>query len=353
MTAASPAPGSVTPEGRIVRLAEPQNEEFDLGRLSGPITPNEQFYVRSHGPVPAIDPASWRLTVDGLVDQPLSLSLDDLRSMLRRDETATLECAGNRRTFQQPIPPGVPWQDGAVSTALWEGIPLAAVLDRARVSDSARHVLLEGADLCPTDAGPALFARSIPLELARDPGTLLAYSMNGVPLPPEHGAPVRVVVPRYYAMNCVKWVTRITATTVPHTGYFQANDYLLWFSEDDPGREIGPVRVMATIGRPRPGTTLAVGRTTIAGAAWTGTGAIERVEISTDGGQTWSPASLGEPSAPGVWRLWTHEWDVTPGAHTLMARATDSEGNTQPDSLPPNRKGYANNVVLRIPVEAV
>lgn len=347
MAASAPEPGGITPEGRIVRVADPQNEEFDFGRLSGPITPTEQFYIRSHGPTPTLDAADWLLRIDGLVERPASLTLDDLRAMPDREAVATLECAGNRRTFQDPVPGGVPWGDGAVSTARWGGVALAALLSRVGLAAGARHVLLEGADVCPTDSGPQAFARSIPLELALAPETMLALTMNGETLPLEHGFPARVVLPRSYAMNDVKWLTRITLTAEEHGGHFQQSDYRLWFDDADPGREIGPVRVFAAIARPRPDSVIPAGRTTVAGAAWTGSGVISGVEVSTDGGATWHAATLQDAAKEGVWRLWEHVWDATPGEHTLMARATDSAGNVQPATLPPNRKGYANNFVLR------
>lgn len=351
MTAsASHVPGDVTPEGRIVRVVDPQNEEFDFGRLAGVITPNERFYIRSHGPAPVLEPATWRLEVSGLVDRPMELSLADLRAMAQRESVATLECAGNRRTFQVPVPGGVPWQDGAVSTARWAGVPLGTVLRQAGVQAGGGHVLLEGADVCPTDGGPVVFARSIPLEQALAEDTLIALTMNGEPLPAEHGGPARVTVPRHYAMSSVKWLTRIGVQAEPHAGHFQQNDYRLWYADDDPGRDIGPMRVMATIAVPRREATIPAGRTVIRGAAWTGTGTVRSVEVSTDGGTTWQPARLGGEAASGLWQLWELAWDARPGEHTLLARATDSEGNRQPDVLPPNRKGYANNFVLPVRV---
>lgn len=348
MATGTPEPGSTTLEGRIVRTVEPQNEEFDFRRLTGSVTPTDLFYVRNHGPVPHLDPVSWRLEIDGLVARPQSFTVEDLRALQEREGVATLECAGNRRTMQSPVPAGVPWSDGAVSTARWGGVPLAVLLEDAGVAAEAGHVLLEGADLCPTEEGPAPFARSIPLELARERETLIALSMNGEPLPPEHGAPARLVVPRHYAMNCVKWLTRVTLQREPHAGHFQTHDYRLWFDQAGEGEEIGPMRVTATIATPRPGAVLSAGRTRILGAAWTGNGIVERVDVSTDGGDSWNEASLDAAAEAGVWRLWSLEWDATLGEHTLMARATDSAGNSQPDSLPPNRKGYANNSVVPI-----
>jgi DMSO/TMAO reductase YedYZ molybdopterin-dependent catalytic subunit len=350
MTAPSRAPGEVTPEGRIVRVAVPQNEEFDFARLEDVLTPNAEFYIRSHGPDPLLDVRTWRLEVSGLVDRPLSLAYADLLALAHRETTATLECAGNRRTFQHPVPGGVPWRDGAISTARWGGVPLHVVLQLAGVQPAGRHLLLEGADRCPTDSGPARFARSIPSGVALDHAALIALRMNDEPLPAEHGAPARVVLAGSYAMNSVKWLTRLHVQAEAHDGYFQQNDYRLWYAEDDSGAEIGPMRVMATIAVPRPDSTIAAGQTHVRGAAWTGTGTIVRVEVSTDGGAGWRDAQFSSEAETGVWRLWQLRWQAPPGEHVLMARATDSAGNTQPLSLPPNRKGYANNFVLPVHV---
>lgn len=341
-------PGSVTREGRIVRMVQPRNDEFDLGRLEDTITPNDEFYVRSHGSVPEVDPTDWRLEVSGLVETPLSLSLTDLKEMEQQQGTITLECAGNRRTFQNPVPGGVPWKDGAISTARWGGVSLATVLRRAGIKPEGKHVLLEGTDVCPTDSGPTIFARSISADLALQDSTLLALTMNGEPLPREHGAPARVTLPGYYAMNSVKWLSRINVQSEPHTGHFQVNDYRIWHSDDDPGKDIGPVRVTSTIASPRPDSTIKPGRNRVRGVAWTGTGTVSRVEVSTDGGASWREASFTTEAQPGAWRLWELDWEAPSGEQTLMARATDTEGNTQPDSLPPNRKGYARNYVLPV-----
>lgn len=351
MATVSREPGSITPEGRIVRVVDPQNEEFDVRRLDQVLTPNDQFYIRTHGNTPDLDPTSWRLAVTGLVERPLSLALADLQAMQRRDETATLQCAGDRRTFQDPVPGGVPWRDGAVSTARWGGVPLAAVLRQAGIRPAGTYVVLEGADTAPTDAGRATFARALPIDLALAESTLIALTMNGEPLPREHGAPARVVVPRYYAMNSIKWLTRLHVQAEPFTGHFQVNDYRLWYGDDDPGTDLPPQRVMSVIAAPRGEQPIPAGRTRIHGAAWTGTGTVQQVEVSPDGGRSWQPATFTSEATPGVWRLWECWWDATPGEHTLLSRAADSEGNRQPDALPPNRKGYANNFVLPIAVK--
>lgn len=350
MTAQLRIPGARLPEGRIVRVADPMNDECDLARAFSLLTPNEAFYIRCHGPIPHTN-NGWRLSVEGLVRQPLALSLADLRALPRREIVLTLECAGNRRTLQRPVPPGVPWQTGAVSTARFAGVPLAAVLQLAGLHPEVRHICMEGADHCPTDEGVTPFARSIPIELALQETTLLALEMNGAPLPPEHGAPLRVVLPGYYAMNAVKWLVRLTAHAEPEPGHFQTRDYLLWHGEDGVGDEIGPIRVVAVIASPAAGSRIAAGRTLIRGMAWTGTGVVERVEVSTDGGSSWQEARFTSDATPGVWRLWECPWEATPGMHTLLARATDTAGHVQPEAVPSNRKGYANNAIVPVTIE--
>lgn len=342
-------PDRRTPEGRIIRTEDPPNQEFDLTRLTDPVTPNDQFYVRCHGDVPATSPA-WRVTVLGLVERPLSLSLDELRALPQAEAVVTLECAGNRRTLQRPTPGGVAWQEGAVSTARWRGVRLAEILARAGVHPDARHVRLVGADRCDSDDAEVPFARSIPIERARTGGALLALTMNGEPLPTLHGAPVRAVVPQVYAMDSVKWLRTIELARDPEPGPFQSEDYQLWYGSSPVGEEIGPLRVASVIASPRPPRELRAGRQRIRGAAWTGSGTVVDVQVSTDAGATWRPARLLGEATPGAWVLWETEWTAVPGEHTLLARAMDSAGNRQPDALPPNRKGYANNFVVPVTV---
>ncbi|HEX5385788.1 MAG TPA: sulfite oxidase [Gemmatimonadales bacterium] len=335
--------------GRIVRSAEPPNYELDLARLTTLLTPTDQFYVRCHGTVPDAA-ADWRLDVGGLVTRPLTLDLAALRALPQAECIATLECAGNRRTLQRPVPGGVQWQEGAVSTARWGGPRLADVLARAGLRPEALHIRLAGADRCASEGGDLAFARSVPRTLAEQDGALLALTMNGVPLPPLHGAPVRLVVPTRYGMDSVKWLRAITAAAEPEPGAFQTADYRLWYGDGGPGDELGPLRVASVIAMPRAGAPLRAGTVRIAGAAWTGTGTIASVEVSTDGGARWRSAHLLGAAVPGAWRLWESEWDARPGEHTLVARACDTAGNRQPDALPPNRKGYANNFVVPVTV---
>jgi sulfane dehydrogenase subunit SoxC len=333
--------------GRIVRLAEPRNEELDLRCLTSFLTPNEHFYIRCHGPEPSPAPG-WRLTIDGLVRRPLSLGIDDVRAMPQVEAAVTLECAGNRRTLQQPRPGGVPWAEGAVSTARWGGVPLEALLGIAGATAGAVHVRLIGGDRCETAVGMVPFARSMPLDAVRRSGALLALTMNGAPLPQVHGAPARIIVPSRYAMDSVKWLSTITLSAEPESGPYQVDDYRLWYDERGPGEEIGPIRVASVIASPRPETVVEAGQVRVAGAAWTGTGTIAMVEVSTDDGASWTTARLVSPALAGAWRLWEYDWDAAPGTHVLRARAHNSAGHAQPDSLRANRKGYAGNFVVPV-----
>ena len=280
------------------------------------MTPTERFYVRSNFPLP--DPAPG-LAVEGLVERPLTAV--DLSRFERRSLAATLECAGNGRAFLEPPAPGEQWELGAVSTAEWAGVSLAAVLAEAGVRPQAIEVLFEAADG---------YARSLPLETARHPDTLLVTEMNGEPLPELHGGPVRVLVPGWYGMAAVKWVTRIAPLAEPFRGHFQVERYVI---DGQPVREMA---VRAIIVSARPGS--------VRGYAWTGRGTIERVELSADGGRTFTAARLGASAGPRAWTVWEFDWQPEgTGEHHLLARAIDSEGRVQPLEQSWNELGYANN----------
>jgi DMSO/TMAO reductase YedYZ molybdopterin-dependent catalytic subunit len=339
---------------RIPRQTAPDNAEFPLHQWWSWITPNHLFYRRNHFPIPALDPTAYRLEVDGEVEQARSLSLTDLAALPRRHVVATLVCAGNRRTEFEPKPPGVPWQDGAVSNAEWEGVALTDVLSLAAPRARAVELLLAGADqgqVAGQDA-PVRFERSLPLASLEN--VLLVDRMNGAPLPLEHGAPLRVVVPGAFGMDSVKWLVRLRLLDRPFEGYFQKADYRLFLPlpSTAPGEPIGPLRTSALIAWPAPGTALGVGeRVRVVGYAWTGSGAIRSVAISADGGERWLPARLLGPEAPAAWRLWETEWQPSAaGTYRLAARAVDSEGGSQPDEAEWNLKGYANNGLHRVEV---
>jgi DMSO/TMAO reductase YedYZ molybdopterin-dependent catalytic subunit len=322
--------------------------------VGGVIMPNAHFYIRNHFRTPVLDPGDFRLAVTGLVERPLSLGLRELYAMPSHTMVATLECAGNGRTHFQPPIPGETWNLGAVSTAEWTGVPLVAVLDRAGVRTGALEALFRGADGGQVEdrVGAIRFERSLSLDLARDPDVLVAYAMNGEALPVQHGFPVRLIVPGWYAMASVKWLTGIELIDRPFAGYYQTDRYCYeWTREGAPDRE--PVtlqRVRALITEPLPDQQRPSGDLAIRGVAWSGAAAIACVEISVNGGN-WRQARLVSAPAPYAWQRWELITRVeTPGMTTVRARATDRAGHTQPDHAEWNRLGYGNNAVQEVAV---
>ena len=319
---------------------DPLNCEVRLGRLAeGAVTPNERFYIRSHFPVPAIKPAEWRLHVHGFVRSPLSLSLDDLREMPAREDAVTLECAGNGRSLFQPKIEGEAWELGAVSTAVWKGVSLTGVLNAAGLEKAASHLVFRSADG---------FERGLSRDDARQ--ALLAFEMNGRPLPPDHGHPVRAVVPGWYAVASVKWLTEIEATDRPFEGYFQTERYVYeWPDRREP---VAHQKVRSFITQPEDGASVRAGRFVISGLAWSGSGPVTRVEVSLGGGR-WTEAAM-RGSHRHAWKQWEMTAQVErPGRLTIRSRATDASGQTQPEQAPWNRLGYGNNSIQTVAVRVV
>jgi DMSO/TMAO reductase YedYZ molybdopterin-dependent catalytic subunit len=345
-------PGDTPGSGELItRVKEPQNLEFPFDTLDSFITPNERFYVRNHFAAPTLDAAKWRLTVGGAVGTKLELSLDQLTALTATTMPATLECAGNGRSFVKPPVGGVQWATGAVSTAEWTGIPLATVLKMANVKPGAVDVVLEGSDSGevknePKPDGVISFARSLPLEKAMKPEVLLAYKMNGKTLPNEHGFPVRAVVGGWFGMASVKWLRRIVVTERPFKGYWQTTEYSVWEKHDGVPVQVplSKIQVKASIARPRADEVLPAGKPVrIHGAAWGGA-EVKKVEISFDKGATWVAAKLLGDAVPWCWRLWEYEWKAPKaGSHVLMVRATDANGDVQPMKRDLDRRNYAIN----------
>jgi len=346
--------------GMIIREKEPLNLEMPFGSLDGFITPVDRFFVRSHFPIPQIDVKTWRLKVEGEVERPLELMLHELKKMESHTIPVTLECAGNGRAFLAPQADGAQWERGAVSNAEWTGVLLADVLRLAGVKDSVKEVIFEGADSGeikepPGPSGKIHFLRSMSLRKAKE-NVLLAFRMNGEELPPAHGWPLRVIVPGWYGMASVKWLTRIVASTQPFSGYYQTIEYAYW--EGGPNAPtlvpITEMQVKAQIARPGFADRVQSGSIyQVSGAAWTTSAEIRKVEISTNGGATWHNTQLlGEP-VRNAWRLWKYEWRVPAklGKVILIARATDSEGRTQPAGRDCNRGSYIVNHQIPIEVE--
>ncbi len=339
--------------GLVVHRAHPLNCETPLPELvGGVVMPTARFYVRNNFPIPNLDASAFRLQVTGLVDRPLTLSLRDLHNMRSHAEVVTLECAGNGRTQFDPPVPGERWQYGAVSTAEWSGVPLADILDRAGMRSGAREVRFRGADGGEVDPkrGRIRFERSLTADQARDSDAILAYAMNGEPLPIQHGFPLRLVVPGWYGVASVKWLTEIEVTDQPFEGHYQTEKYVYYWDRN--GKESSePVtlqRVRALITDPAPGQEAAPGELIVRGLAWSGAAPIAKVEVSVNGGD-WREARLVGERKRHSWQWW--ELIATfdrPGEVTLRARATDLAGRTQPERAEWNRLGYGNNGIHEV-----
>jgi DMSO/TMAO reductase YedYZ molybdopterin-dependent catalytic subunit len=344
--------------GLVVHRAHPLNCETSIPALTGGVVmPNAHFYVRNHFQIPALDAETFRLQVGGLVDRPLSLSLRDLHNLPSQTMVVTLECAGNGRTLFEPAIGGEKWNLGAVSTAEWTGVPLVEVLDRAGVKGSAREVLFKGADGGMVDGGPdpIRFERSLSLADARDEDVLLAYAMNGEALPIQHGYPLRLIVPGWYAVASVKWLTEIEVLDRAFEGHYQTDKYLFeWTRDGKAVREpVAVQRVRALIAEPGPNADVRSGDTIVRGVAWSGAAPIARVEVSVGNGD-WRDARLvGERRRHG-WQWWELVAHLdTQGPITLRARATDMAGRTQPEHAEWNRLGYGNNSIQQVPIRVV
>jgi sulfite oxidase len=346
----------------VVHEEEPFNAETGAAALAeGPVTATEAFYVRGHGAVPEIVPEAWRLRVHGLVERELDLSLVTLREAFQeREETATLQCAGNRRADLMAIrelPGEEPWGPGATGTATWSGVALAEVLALAGPLREAAHVGFEGADLCPEAKPAQRFGGSIPFDKACRPEVLLAWAMNGEPLPLVHGAPLRVVVPGYIGARSVKWLERIEVRSRPWEGYFQHVAYRLLPPDGKPGpgagMPLGLVALNSDVLSPANGETVAAGPVEVRGYAFAGGERhVTRVDVSVDGGASWSQAELLEDLGRWAWRQWRMTVDLAPGEHEILVRAWDSSAATQPEEHATlwNPKGYVNNARPRVRV---
>jgi DMSO/TMAO reductase YedYZ molybdopterin-dependent catalytic subunit len=354
-------PAKTRSEGLIVREKEPENLEFPFGSLDSFTTPNELFYVRNHFAAPTIDVKKWKLKVEGAVEHPLELGLEDVLKMTTATQPATLECAGNGRVFLTPKATGVNWEMGAVSTAKWGGVPLNAVLDKAGVKKGAVEVILEGADsgevkADPKSPGVIHFARSLPLAKAMKKEVLLAHQMNDADLSAAHGYPIRAVVPGWYGMASVKWLSRIIVVEKPFAGYYQTMAYTYF---DNVGNlpsmvPITELQVKSQIARPTFQEVVpAKSKYRVFGAAWSGESAVDKVEVSTDGGKTWAAAKLLDDAVQYCWRLWEYQWQTPDqaGRVRLMSRATDRNGRTQTMQREEGRGAYMISQVL--PVEVV
>ncbi len=360
----------MTPHGKrsdtLVHQREPYNAEpSQVALAQSSLTPVDTFYARCHGPMPQLEPTAWRLGLGGLVERELEWSLAELQDQFaHRELLATLQCAGNRRAgliAARPIPKEAPWGPGATGTALWSGASLADLLMAAGYREEARYVEFLGADISPEAVPPQRFGGSITLRKALAGEVLLAWRMNGEPLAPVHGAPVRVVVPGYIGARSVKWLQQIVVRSSPSENFFQAHTYRLLPADADPdaglagaGLALGAVAVNADILTPASGTTVRAGRIEVIGYAFAGDDRhVVRVDISASAGRKWQQAELLDPPSRWAWTRWRARIAVEPGSAEIVARAWDSAAATQPEDPAQlwNPKGYANNSWARARIE--
>jgi len=332
---------------------DPLNAETPLEDLGDDLTAQSRFFVRSHFGPPDLSRRGDVLEVVGAVERALRLKMADLEAMGTRTVLMTLECAGNGRTGLTPLPSGEPWGLGAVSTARWTGVPLRTVLESVRPKPYAVEILATGADRGrPLDIADEIpFARSLPLAKARDADTLLALQMNGRPILPEHGAPIRLIVPGWYGMASVKWLERIEVLAEPFRGYYQLGRYVYDHADENPPTPVRTIRVRSVIVSPLDGDAVPQGQVIVRGKAWSGEGVIVRVQIGVDGAEPSQDATLAPPISPHAWRAWEFAWGATdPGRHLLRSYATDAKGNRQTDVGRWNRYGYGNNATQAVAV---
>ena len=335
-----------------------RNHGMPLEALRYDVTPPGLHYVLTHYDIPAVDPGTWRLEIAGAVERPLSLDLEELQRRPQVSARVLLECAGNGRARFEPRPVSQPWLLEAVGTAEWTGTPLAPLLEEAGVPADAVDVVFTGADHGVERGVEQDYARGLPLAEALRSDALLVWGMNGAPLPPQHGAPLRLIIPGWYGMAHVKWLRRIEVLTRAFDGFQNAVAYRIKVEAHEDGEAVTRIRPRALLAPPgwpdfmtrerflRPGPV------TVAGRAWSGQAPVSRVEVSTDGGATWYDAVLApaDPDHPYAWRAWSYEWTASPGRTELLVRATDEAGDSQPVEQEWNRQGMANNLVQRVPV---
>lgn len=331
--------------------AQPLVAETRLEEQIEALTSNDRFFIRANFNIPLISPESWRLSIGGAVRNAQTLTLADLQGLPARTLAATMECAGNGRSYLPPPTEGNQFKYGAVSAASWTGASLSQVLDAAGPSPDTVEIKFTGYDQgFEKKVGAEIhFERSLPLEAAQHPDTMLVWEMNGEPLPPEHGGPVRLIVPGWYGVASVKWVTEISALTEPYTGYFQTKKYII--PRDD--GIISPVqerRPRSLIVEPAENAELPAGPQTLRGLAWSGNCSVERVEVSFDGGASWQIARLQAPISSYAWQHWSIDWNPAPGAYLLETRATDARGRVQPAEGEWNLLGYCNNGIQQVKV---
>lgn len=333
-----------------------RNRGMPLEALRYPITPAGLHYLLIHYDIPEVDPGAWRLKIGGRVSRPLSLTLEEIKKRPARTLAVTMECAGNGRALFAPRRISQPWFLEAIGTAQWTGAPLRGLLEEAGLTREVAEIVFTGLDKGIEGGEVQHYQRSLSLSEALREEVLLAYAMNGEPLQPQHGYPVRLLVPGWYGMTSVKWLDRIEAMTDSFQGFQMLRTYRYARSADEPGEPVDLIRVRALMIPPgipdflTRARVLQAGPVTLAGRAWAGRLGVARVEVSADAGGMWSDAELAEPVSAYAWRGWSFRWNAPPGRHTLRVRATDSAGSVQPREEQWNFGGYGNNMIQRVDV---
>src|SRR6202166_2236016 len=344
-------------DGMILRSFRFVDLESPVEYFNTWLTPAPHFFVRNHMHEPSeLDPADWRLSIGGEVEKPLTLSLAELSRLETHSVVNTLECAGNGRSLHRPQVPGVQWGKCAVGTARFSGPRLRDVLQRAAVKPTGKHVMLRGLDEVPGKVPP--FIRSIPIEKALDSDTLVATHMNGAPLTKHHGFPARALVPGWVGAASCKWLTEIKILESEFAGNFMTPGYRFPNQPVKPGDAVKPedthpltaLNVKSVISGPLDGASLKPGKAAVHGAAWAGEADIVKVEVSIDGGASWNAAVLGHDQSHYAWRLWTYDWKAKAGDYSILSRATDSQGRTQPSIPLWNPSGYLYNATDQVKV---
>lgn len=331
-----------------------RNRGIPLEALQYDITPTGLHYLLVHFDIPVIDAVDWRLRIGGRVRTPVELTLEQIRALPSRTVPVTLECAGNGRARLTPRPLSQPWLVEAVGTAQWTGTPLAALLESAELADDAVEIVFSGADRGVQGDVEHDYARSLTVADAMRPEVLLACEMNGRPLEPQHGFPLRLIVPGWYGMTSVKWLTSIEAIASPFEGFQQVDAYRYKRDADDVGEPVQRIRVRALMIPPgipdffSRRRLVDRGHVQLRGRAWSGEGPVTQVEVGVDG--DWAEAVLDAPLGGFAWRAWSFDWQAARGEHELACRATDGAGNVQPAEQPWNYQGMGNNLLQRVPV---
>ena len=358
--ASSSGPGAIElagEDGMIVRSARFFDLETPVEFLNSWLTPVPHFFVRNHMHEPSeISADTWRLTLGGEVEKPLTFTLKDMQKLETHSVVNTLECAGNGRSLHRPQVPGIQWGKGAVSTARFTGPRLRDVLQHAGVKASGKHVMFRGLDEVPGNVPP--FIRSIPIEKALDSDTLIATHMNGAPLTKHHGFPARALVPGWIGAASCKWLAEIKVLDSEFVGNFMSPGYRLPNQPISPGDSVKPedthavtaLRVKSVMSGPLDGSSMNAGKVTVHGVAWAGEADIVKVEISTDGGSTWNAAMLGNEKSHYAWRLWSYPWNAKPGDYAIQSRATDTQGRVQPGEAVWNPSGYLYNAIDEVKI---